>query len=77
MNKLSDTDFAGRVLESLHINDLISGADSTEEVLRFYTHTKSYLAPASFNLRKFISNSTELNQTVNKITKTQIYQQIY
>ena len=40
----------------LYVDDLISGADSLQEVKRFYLICKESLATANFNLRKFISN---------------------
>ena len=51
-----DLDFVLHFIELLYVVDLISGADSLQEVKRFYLICKESLATANFNLRKFISN---------------------
>ena len=64
-NKSLDRSFKEKALKSFHVDDLISGGHSVADTHKFYTQTKSHLADASFNLRKFTSNSPELDQLVN------------
>ena len=51
-----DPEFILHFIKSLHVDDLISGADSLQEVESFYSKSKERLATANFNLRKFVSN---------------------
>ena len=51
-----DLEFVLHFIELLYVDDLISGADSLQEVKRFYLICKESLATANFNFRKFISN---------------------
>ena len=48
----------------MHVDDLISGCDTEAETLNFYRDTRDHLSSASFNLRKFQSNSMNLDATV-------------
>jgi len=63
--QLPDKDFVRKVLKSFHVDDLISGGDTEPETLQLYQDTKEHLSIASFNLRKFLSNSDNLNVTVH------------
>ena len=63
-----DTEFVLHFIKSLHVDDLISGADSLQEVERFYLTCKERLATANFNLGKFVSNSDSLNYCINNVT---------
>ena len=58
-------EFAKKVLESLHVDDLNSGENTKEEAIEFYNKTKDCLQKANFNLRKFQSNSKEIEQEIN------------
>ena len=51
-------EFILHFIKSLHVDDLISGADSLQEVERFYLTCKERLATANFNLGKFVSIQT-------------------
>ena len=64
MNKYStaDKEFVDRFLSSLHVDDLSTGAEAFE----YFCKCKDRLEVGSFNLRKFRSNSAELEQMVNK-----------
>ena len=55
-------------IKSLHVDNLISGADSLQEVERFYLKCKERLATANLNLRNFVSNSGGLNYRINNVT---------
>ena len=49
---LLNPEFVLHFIKPLHVDDLISGADSLQEVERFYLKCKECLATANFNLRK-------------------------
>ena len=52
------------MLNSLHVDDLNSGAHTIGEALEFFVKCKEGLALGGFNLRKFRSNSKELENLV-------------
>ena len=62
-----DPEFALYFIKSLHVDDLISGADLLQEVEMFNLTCKERLATASINLRKFVSNSSSLNYRINNV----------
>ena len=57
-----DPEFVEKLLNSLHVDDLTSGANSVEEAFEFYEKSKERLSEGGFNLRKFKSNSKELEK---------------
>lgn len=63
--KAHDPVFVNKVLSSLHVDDLISGADDESSATNFYLNCKGKLAEGNFNLRKFNSNSVVLENTMN------------
>ena len=68
MNKYSivDKEFVDTSLSSLHVDDLSTGANNADEAFDSFCKCKDRLEEGSFNLRKFRSNSAELEQMVNK-----------
>ena len=52
------------IVNSLHVDDLNSGAHTNGEALEFFVKCKEGLALEGFNLRKFRSNSKELENLV-------------
>ena len=64
MKQFKDVDFVDKFLKSLHVDDLSSGGDTINDVYTFFMRSKSALTKACFNLRKFESNSTELDNLV-------------
>ena len=62
MNK----EFVNNFLSSLHVDDLSTGAKNVDETFNYFCKCKDRLEEGSFNLRKFSSNSAELEQMVNK-----------
>ena len=52
-----DPGFVKRLLDSLHVDDLISGCDTHEEVENFFLKCKERLKLASFNLKKFLEQT--------------------
>ena len=53
-----------KLLKSIHVDDLNTGANSVQEGYCFYTKAKNVLSQVPFNLRKFQSNSTDLETLV-------------
>ena len=71
MNKYStvDKEVVDRFLSSLHVDDLSTGANNVDEAFDYFCKCKDRLEVGSFNLRKFRSNSTELEKWLIKIMK--------
>ena len=60
-----------KLLESFHVDDLNSGNQTVGEAFNFYVWSKLILCEAHFNLRKYKSNSSELeNRFMRSILKT-------
>ena len=56
-----DPKFVVSLLNSLHVDDLNSGAHTIAEALEFFVKCKEVLALGGFNLRKFRSDQTVRN----------------
>ena len=54
-----------RLLQSTYVDDIVSGADSEEEAFEMYVQSKDIFKQGGFNLRKFVTNSAELQQKIN------------
>ena len=61
----SDPCFVKTFLRSIYVDDVSFGAQSEDEAYQLFTKAKFRLAEAGFNLRKFASNSTSLQQQVD------------
>ena len=59
-----DRQFVHKFRRSVYVDDLASGAQDIDGAYEFYIKSKLRLAEASFNLRKFDSNSPELRQRI-------------
>nr|XP_047142928.1 uncharacterized protein LOC124817159 [Hydra vulgaris] len=55
---LNDNNISSKLLQSLHIDDLISSCVTIEEGILFFNKCKDILKEGGFNLRKFESNSS-------------------
>ena len=62
----TDLDFVSKFRRSIYVDDVATGAATVDEAYQFYKRANSHLAKASFNLRKFESNSSELRQRINE-----------
>ena len=62
----SDPEFAEKFLSSIYVDDLVSGDSDVNSAFNFYLKSKLRLSTAGFNLRKFITNSTELRDLIHK-----------
>ena len=50
---------------SIYVDDITFGADNVKETYGLYKKSKSWLADGGFNLRKFVSNSPELQKMID------------
>lgn len=57
---------APTLLRSMYVDDLVCGAQSIEEAYKLFNDAKELLISGGFNLRKFVSNSPELQNHINK-----------
>ena len=64
--RVTDPVFVDNFLSSIYVDDLVSGSDDVESTFEFYLKAKLRLAAAGFKLRKFLSNSEELRQHIEK-----------
>ncbi|XP_065639741.1 uncharacterized protein LOC136072548 [Hydra vulgaris] len=63
---ISDPIFVSRLHNSIHVDDLSFCSDSVIKCFKFYEKCRSRLGEAGFNLRKFESNSDELDKLINE-----------
>ena len=49
----------------MHVDDLNSGSENIHNCYNFYNKSKTRLDQGSFNLRKFQSNSSDLEYVIN------------
>ena len=52
-------------MQLIYVDDMVAGADSENEACTLYTASKEILSHASFNLRKFVTNSPTLQDRVD------------
>ena len=60
----ADSHFVEKFRRSIYVDDLTAGSRHVEGAYEFYVKAKLHLAEASFNLRKFESNSSELHRRI-------------
>ena len=59
-----DLEFVEKISQLLHVDDLITGADTIPEAKPFLEKKKTRLAAGGFHLRKFKSNSSKLESII-------------
>ena len=59
-----------KLTNSMYVDDVISGAQSEEEAYQLYSTSKNILKQGGFNLRKFTTNSSSLQQRINIAKET-------
>ena len=59
-------DIVTKLLESFYVDDLVCGGNNEDEAQRHYIFARDALRHASFNLRKFITNSHILRDRVKR-----------
>ena len=62
--KEREPEFVETFLRSIYVDDLSSGGDTDEEAYELYIKSKVRLAEGGFNLRQFVTNSTELRKQI-------------
>ena len=62
--KNEDPEFVDQFLRSIYVDDLSSGATDSDAAYELYLKSKLRLAEGGFNLRKFVSNSSELTKRI-------------
>ena len=58
----SDQQFVERLLEDLYVDDVTSGTKTIEQGKEFYEKAKLILSEAGFDLRKWVTNDSKLQQ---------------
>ena len=61
-----DPSFTHKFLESIYVDDLTSGDSDVDRTFELYVKSKLRLKEAGFNLRKFVTNSEELRERIDK-----------
>lgn len=52
--------------QSTYVDDIVSGAKSDDDAYLLYKESKRLLKEGGFNLRKFITNSSQLQERIDK-----------
>ncbi len=60
-------DLVLKVLRSIYVDDVVTGAPTEEEAYSLYTGAKALLKTGAFNLRKFSTNSRTLQDRVKRL----------
>ena len=63
-HKNEDPEFVNQFPRSIYVDDLSSGAADSDAAYELYLKSKLRLAEGGFNLRKFVSNSSELTERI-------------
>lgn len=63
-------DTVRRLLQSTYVDDVIAGAASEDEAFDLYTQAKKILQRGGFNLRKFLTNSQQLQLRIDQAEKS-------
>ncbi len=58
------------LLASTYVDDVITGADTEDETFELYTQANSIFRSGGINLRKFITNSAQLQHRINLAENT-------
>ena len=66
----SHLELVEKLTKSMYVDDVISGAQSEEEAYQLYSTSKKILKDGGFNLRKFATNSSSLQQRINSAEET-------
>lgn len=59
-----------RLLHSTYVDDIITGASSENEAFDLYTQAKEIFHHGGFNLRKFLTNSQQLQLRIDQAEKS-------
>eukprot|EP00731_Ephydatia_muelleri_P024186 Em0016g457a len=70
LQSYSSNPVAELLSQSMYVDDVVAGGDTEEEAFRIYVDSKELLRHRSFNLRKFLSNSSPLQRQINEREST-------
>lgn len=56
----------GRLSRSIYVDDIVSGAGNEEDAYQLYAESKDLLRRGGFNLRKFVTNSSQLQERIDE-----------
>ncbi|KAK3752075.1 hypothetical protein QZH41_005571 [Actinostola sp. cb2023] len=59
--KQKNTWIAKDLIDSMYMDNVVTGADCEEKAIEYYTLSRNYLQQAGMNLRQWVSNSSSLN----------------
>ncbi len=62
----SDPDIVQHLLHSMYVDDVVTGARSEDEGFHLYARSKKIFSRGGFNLRKFLTNSQQLQQRIDQ-----------
>ena len=63
--RLMDPVFVDKFERSIYVDDLACGAADEDEAFKLYQKSKEWLKKGGFNLRKFLTNSQELQARID------------
>ena len=61
-----DPEFVKKFMNSIYVDDLSCSAENVNEAYKMYVKSKFRLAEGGFNLRKFVTNSSELREKIRR-----------
>ena len=60
----SHKDLVYKLLQSIYVDDIVTGAQDDEEALLMYKQSKNLFKAGGFNLRKFVTNARHLQEKI-------------
>ena len=61
-----DPQFVEQLMAAIYVDDLITGNETVSEFFSFYLKAKEKLSEVGFNLHKFVTNSPELFDLIQR-----------
>ena len=62
-----DRELALKLKSDIYVDNMKTGADTIESTIQVYRESKSIFREASMNLRKWISNNSEVNMVIESV----------
>ena len=66
----SHSELVKKLTKSLYVDDIVGGAQSEEEAYQLYLTSKKIVKQGGFNIRKFTTNSSSLQQRIHSAEET-------
>ena len=70
--QISHQELVKVLMQAIYVDDVVFGADTEDETHALYRGSKEILSHGSFNLRKFVTNSPSLQETIDAQEATPI-----